>query len=71
MRSAFKGTKLSNETAVWLDEYSTRRRMAKLGYMTNFADLDVEKAEAFCFIDAEIERLEMEEAKKSKRTKRG
>jgi hypothetical protein len=45
--------------------------MAKLGYMTNFADLDVEKAEAFCFIDAEIERLEMEEAKKSKRTKRG
>lgn len=53
-------------TSVWpyMDEFLVRKRMAKLGFVTSFDDLDDEKAQIFMQIAAEIDKQNDLEIKK-------
>lgn len=52
-----KDKNFTNEAAPYLGEYFMRQRFAKLGYTSNFDDLDSVTAEVFLAIDAEIESI--------------
>ena len=51
------GQDLTNEGTEIYHEYLTRLRLAKLGYRSNFADLDPFKADCFLIIDTEIDKV--------------
>lgn len=65
VRSAFNGGHMQNQTAHFLAEYVTRKRLAKLGYTSPIGELDSLKVEAFCLIDVEIDDLSSKELKKA------
>ena len=56
---------MQNETAHFLAEYVTRKRLAKLGYTSPIGQLDALRIEAFCLIDSEIDDLSSKEMKKA------
>ena len=43
-----------------------RLRLAKIGFQSNLSDLPGWKAEGFCLISSEIDRLQADELKKHK-----
>lgn len=61
-----KDTSFQNESAPYIAEFFMRQRLAKLGYVTNFDDLDSVTAEAFIAIDSEIEKYKAEAMSKPK-----
>ena len=65
MKAAYKGIKYTNETAPYLAEYNKRLRLAKLGYRFDGGNLSAEKAEIFCEISAEIEKLQADDMRSS------
>jgi hypothetical protein len=56
---------LDNNIWPYLDEYLTRKRLAKLGFVTNFDDLDDDKAQIFTQIATEIDKHNEREMKKN------
>jgi hypothetical protein len=65
VKAAFAGIPLNNEIWPYFDEYLTRKRMCKLGFTTDFDDLDDKKAQIFMQISAEIDNHEQSEMKKN------
>lgn len=64
-RAAYKGHGLQNEAAPFLAEYCQRKRLAKLGFVTNINELSAYKADIFSMIDAEIDSIQIEQSKRS------
>lgn len=60
-RAAYKGSSLVNEAAPYIAEYSQRKRLAKLGYVTNASELDAIKAEIFAIIDTELDKCQSDD----------
>jgi len=60
-RASYKGSQMQNGAAHYIAEYSHRKRLAKLGYVTNISELSAHKAEIFGIIDCEIDRCQNEE----------
>lgn len=50
-----------NEAASYVAEYSQRKRLAKLGYTTNIAELSALKAEIFGIIDVELDKCQQDD----------
>jgi len=48
-------------------EYISRQRLAKLGFVSNLSDLPAWKAEAFCLIGSEVDRLQNEDFKNKRK----
>lgn len=46
-----------------VSEYIQRQRLAKLGYTSDISKLPTWKAEAFCLIGSEVDRLQSEDMK--------
>jgi len=46
-----------NESAIWILEYVSRMRLAKLGFTQSLESLDADHAEALLIIDKEIMSL--------------
>lgn len=57
----------SNETAFILAEYTKRKRLAELGFVSPLDDLDLITAECFVEISREIDNIESERADKLKK----
>lgn len=53
-----------NEWSLLVGEYTTRKRMATLGFISNFDELNVWEVEAMTLIDVEINNLQEAEVKK-------
>ena len=66
MRSAFKGGPLRNEAAYLVDEYSKRKRLAKLGYTSPLGELSAFRADVYAIIDQEIDACQQREMKAKK-----
>ncbi len=47
-------------------EYIQRQRLAKLGFISDLSKLPAWKAEAFCLIGSEVDRLEIEKMKEKR-----
>lgn len=60
-RASYKGSSLVNEAASFIAEYSQRKRLAKLGYVTNISELSALKAEIFGIIDVELDKCQNED----------
>ncbi len=60
-RACYKGSSLVNEAASFIAEYSQRKRLAKLGYVTNISELSALKAEIFGIIDVELDKCQNED----------
>lgn len=60
----YKSLSSSNETAPIVNEYFTRKMLAKMGMSFNVNDLDDFDIEAFSFIQSEWNRLENAELKR-------
>ena len=60
----------SNESSPYIMEFFMRQRLSKLGFTTNFDDLDSVSAEIFLLIDSEIEKYKSEAMKKPTRGRR-
>lgn len=60
-RAAYRGANLQNEAAPWLAEYAQRKRLAKLGYVTNISELSAIKAEIFGIIDVELDKCQADD----------
>lgn len=60
-RAAYKGQSLQNEAAMFVAEYSQRKRLAKLGYTTNIEGLSALKAEIFGIIDVELDKCQSDD----------
>lgn len=58
------GSSFTNEAAPFIAEYAQRKRLAKLGFTSNISELDATKAEIFGIIDAELNRLELEDLRR-------
>lgn len=61
-----KDSNYLNESAPHLQDYFARQRLAKLGFVSSFEDLEADDAEAFLLIDAEVEALKARMLKKGK-----
>lgn len=55
---------MSNSADHYLNEYSTRKRLAKLGYTSDLSQLSSLKANAFMIIESEIDSLREEQRKR-------
>lgn len=64
-RGANKG--FTNEAAPIVAEYAARKRLADIGYTTDFDELDSIKADCFLLISGEIDRLDREKSKTRRR----
>lgn len=51
-------------------EYVERKRLASLGFTSSLSHLDSWKADAFVFIDSQIDKLNSEEMKKKQKGKK-
>ena len=60
-RASYKGSSMVNEAASFIAEYSQRKRLAKLGYVTNISELCAIKAEIFGIIDVELDKCQNED----------
>jgi hypothetical protein len=60
-RASYKGSSLVNEAASFIAEYSQRKRLAKLGYVSNISELSAIKAEIFGIIDVELDKCQNED----------
>lgn len=56
----------ANESVPYISEFFARQRLSKLGFTSDFSELDINKAEAFLIIDSEVERLKSEMMKKKR-----
>lgn len=59
-----RGANPASEASPYISEFIQRQRLAKLGYVTNIAELDALKAEIFGIIDFEIEKAKIEQMKR-------
>jgi hypothetical protein len=60
-RASYKGSSMVNEAASFIAEYSQRKRLAKLGYVSNISELSALKAEIFGIIDVELDKCQNED----------
>jgi hypothetical protein len=58
--------KYQNEAAPLIAEYNVRRRLSKLGYTFDGDRLSAFKAQCFVIIATELDKLELDEAKRRK-----
>lgn len=65
--AAYKGLPFSNRAQGIVHEYIQRQKLAKLGFVSDLSKLSAEKAEAFCLISSEVERLQNEDMKNKTR----
>lgn len=63
-RSESGGAITDEASALLLSEYNQRMRLYKLGFFEPLENLDCIKAEIFCFIGAEIDKIREEDLKK-------
>ncbi len=69
-RAAVKGQALVNEAAPIFHEYVMRKRLAKLGYVSDMSTLSAFKAECFYLIDVEVDDTQAKEAQRRGNRKR-
>jgi len=62
-----KDSSYKNQATPYIAEFFMRQRLAKLGYMSSFDELDSVTGEVFITIDAYVEELKAQELKKSAR----
>ena len=55
-----------NEALPFVSEFYARKKLAPLGFVSSFDDLNSFKADVFLMIDSEISKIEIEESKKKK-----
>lgn len=68
MFCTFKGYKQAvPRAAPIVSEYIERKRLAGIGFTSPLSDLPAWKAEAFVFIDSQLDKLQAEEMKKKQR----
>ena len=58
---------ISNEAAAIVSEFINRKRLAKLGIVSNCKDISFLKAECLIHVSSEFDRLENEEMKRKSR----
>jgi hypothetical protein len=64
---SFRGIQQTNQAAVLVHEYYTRRVLAELGYTSDADELSDAEVESFMLISSELRRLERDEMKRKKR----